>query len=70
MSETQERHLRSVFFGQRDCVELFRKTLEVDADYLVVYGVSNSSIPIFDLTETKQLLGYNPLDDEKEYFKR
>jgi len=68
MSATQERHLRAVFFSQQDCIDLFKKTLEVEADYLVVYGVSNSSIPIFDLSETKRILGYDPKDNEKDYF--
>jgi nucleoside-diphosphate-sugar epimerase len=69
LSETAERHLRAVFFGQQDCIDLFIKTLEVEADYLVVYGVSNSRTPIFDLAETKEILGYNPQDNEEEYFR-
>ena len=67
-SDTQERHLRSVFFGQQDSVDLFAKTLEVETDYMVVYGVSNSRNAIFDLTETKGLLGYFPKENEEEYF--
>ena len=67
-SATHERHMRAVFFGQQDSIDLFKKTLEVDTDFLVVYGVSNSRNPIFDLTETKGLLGYFPKDDEEEYF--
>lgn len=59
---------RALFFSQRDCVDLFTKTLEVEADFLVVYGVSNTRYPIFDLTETKEILGYNPQDNEEEYF--
>lgn len=66
--ESRERHLRALFFSQRDCVNLFIRTLEVDTDFMVVYGVSNSSIPIFDLTETKELLGYEPQDSEIKYF--
>ena len=63
-----EMHLRALFFSQRDSVDLFMKTLEVEADFLVVYGVSNTRNPIFDLTETKEILGYNPQDNEEEYF--
>ncbi len=66
--KTTEMHLRALFFSQRDSIDLFIKTLEVEADFLVVYGVSNSRNPIFDLTETKQILGYNPQDNEEEYF--
>ena len=69
LTETAKRHLRALFFSQRDCVDLFIRTLEVEADYLVVYGVSNSRNPIFDLTETKELLGYEPQDNGEEYFK-
>jgi len=70
MDETTERHMRALFFSQRDCVNLFKRTLEVEADFLVVYGVSNNRNPIFDLTETKKKLGYEPLDSEEEYFRR
>ena len=63
-----EMHLRALFFSQRDSVDLFIKTLEVAADFLVVYGVSNTRNPIFDLAETKEILGYNPQDNEEEYF--
>ena len=69
LSETHERHLRAVFFSRRDCIDLFIKTLEVEADYLVVYGVSNTKNPIFDLTETKKILGYDPADNDEEYFR-
>ncbi len=65
-----EMHLRALFFSQRDSIDLFMKTLEVEADFLVVYGVSNTRNPIFDLTETKKILGYNPRDNEEEYFQR
>ncbi len=68
MDATMERHMRALFFSQRDCVDLFIKTLEVDADFMVVYGVSNNRNPIFDLAETKELLGYEPRDGEEEYF--
>jgi len=61
-------YLRALFFSQRDCVDLFIKTLEVEADFLAVYGVSNTRNPMFDLTETKEILGYNPRDNEEEYF--
>ncbi|MBN2128333.1 MAG: NAD(P)-dependent oxidoreductase [Sedimentisphaerales bacterium] len=70
LTETAERHLRALFFSQRDCVDLFIRTLEVKADFLVVYGVSNSRNPIFDLNETKDILGYEPRDNEEEYFRR
>ena len=69
LEPTHERHLRAVFFSQRDSIDLFIKTLEVEADFLVVYGVSNSRTPIFDLKETKEILGYNPQDNEEDYFR-
>ena len=63
-----EMHARALFFSQRDSINLFIKTLEVEADFLIVYGMSNTRNPIFDLTETKEILGYNPQDNEEEYF--
>jgi hypothetical protein len=60
----------AIFFSPRDCVDLFTKTLEVETDFLIVYGVSNTRNPIFDLTETKEILGYNPQDNEEEYLQR
>ncbi|MBA7578087.1 Uronate dehydrogenase [subsurface metagenome] len=59
---------RALFFSQRDSIDLFAKTLKVKADFLVVYGVSNTRNPIFDLTQTKEILSYNPQDNEEEYF--
>ena len=70
LDETTERYFRAIFFSDRDWVDLFIRTLEVEADYPVVYGVSNTPTPIFDLTETRQLLGYEPQDDVEEYFRK
>ena len=66
--KSREMHLRALFLSYRDCINLFIRTLEVETDFLVVYGISNSRNPIFDLAETKEKLGYEPQDNEEQYF--
>ena len=58
-----EFHLRGLFLSKRDCVQAFRRAIEVDTDYLLAYATSeNKQHGIFDLTETKEKLGFYPKD--------
>ena len=68
-TKEEEMHVRGLYLSPGDCVELFIRTLEVKTNFLIVYGLSNTRYPIFDMTETKKLLGYYPKDNEEEYFK-
>jgi nucleoside-diphosphate-sugar epimerase len=61
-------YMRAVFCSQRDLVQAFIRAIEIDVDYLVAFAVSNNSQGVFDLTETKKKLGFNPQDNAEEYF--
>ncbi len=59
-----ESHLRALYLSKRDCIQFFRHAIEIETDYLVAYATSeNRQYGIFDLTETKEKLGYRPQDN-------
>ena len=64
----REDHVRAIFLSKRDCVEAFARALEVNADYLLAYAISNNDRRYFDLTETREKLGFNPKDNAETYF--
>ena len=58
-----ESHLRALYLSTRDCVHAFERAIEIDTDFLVAYATSdNRQYGIFDLTESKEKLGFNPRD--------
>lgn len=58
-----ERHLRALYLSKRDCVQAFRRAVDIDVDYLVAYATSdNCQYGIFDLEESKEKLGFYPQD--------
>lgn len=61
-------YMRAVFCSQRDLVDFFVKALEIDRDFLVAFAVSDNARGVFDLTETKNLLGFTPRDNAENYF--
>ena len=64
----REDHVRALFLSKRDCVAAFTRALAVDTGYLLAYAVSNNDRCIFDLTETREKLGFNPRDNAETYF--
>lgn len=67
-----ENYMRAMFLSKRDCVQVFSKTLNIpmnSGQYIVAYAISNNDKRIFDLTETKKILGYNPKDNAEKFFK-
>ncbi|MEZ6049271.1 MAG: NAD(P)-dependent oxidoreductase [Planctomycetaceae bacterium] len=58
----QEFHMSVLYLSKRDCVELFRKAIATELDYVLAYGISNNRNGIFDLRETTEKLGYLPQD--------
>ena len=64
-----EDYVRAMYLSKRDCVEAFKKALEVDADYLVAYAISDNDRRIFDMKESMEKLGTNPKDNSENYFK-
>ena len=66
----REDYLRAMFLSKRDCVEAFRRALQVDTDYLIAYAISDNDRRVFDMKETMEKLGYNPQDNAEDYFKK
>jgi NAD+ dependent glucose-6-phosphate dehydrogenase len=60
-------HIRVMFLSKRDLINITDKALQVDTDYIVAYAVSNNYPAVFDLTETRNQLGFNPQDNSQEW---
>jgi nucleoside-diphosphate-sugar epimerase len=59
----------SAYLSRRDMNQLLTRCIETpDIDFAIVHGISNNRIKLLDLAETRELLGYEPLDDGFELF--
>lgn len=65
-----EDYIRAMFLSQRDCIQAFKRALEVDTNFMIAYAVSNNGRRVFDLTETEKMLGFHPQDNAEDYFRR
>jgi len=67
-----EDYLRSMFLSHRDFKGFLRASLERDLQphqgFLIAYAVSRNGLRTFDLQETIQTLGYEPVDDAEDYY--
>ena len=61
-------YMRAVFCSKRDLIQAFDKALKADTDYLTAFAVSDNDRGVFDLTETKNKLGFHPQDNSEKYF--
>ena len=61
-------YMKAVFCSKRDLVQAFDKALRIDTDFLAAFAVSDNKRGIFDLTETKEKLGFYPEDNAETYF--
>jgi NAD+ dependent glucose-6-phosphate dehydrogenase len=61
-------YMQGVFCSKRDLVSAFIKALEVETNFLAAFAVSNNTNGVFDLAETKRLLGFSPQDNAEDYF--
>ncbi len=53
----------------RDLNQLFRLCIDAEGiDFAVVHGISNNRVKRLSLTETQELLGYEPVDDGFEVY--
>jgi hypothetical protein len=64
-----ESFYRAMYLSNRDCVQAFQKAVEVDAQFLIAYAISNNTRRVFDLTETERRLGFRPRDDAEFFYK-
>ncbi len=63
-----EYHLRALYLSTRDCIQAFERAIEIDTDFLVAYATSeNREHGIFDLTESKEKLGFQPVDTSRRF---
>jgi len=49
-----------MFLSTSDLIDVMDKSLQIDTDYLLAYAVSDNKPAVFDLTETRNKLGFNP----------
>lgn len=61
-------YMRAMFCSQRDLIQAFEKSIEIETTFLRAFVISNNSKKVFDLTETIKKLGFNPEDNAENYF--
>lgn len=60
------KRMRAIWLSHRDCVELFRRALATDREWVVVYATSNNPRQIWDLEPARRLIGFEPRDSSPE----
>jgi nucleoside-diphosphate-sugar epimerase len=60
-------YVRAMFLSKRDLVQAFTLALNVEADFMLAYAISNNDSRIFDTRETQEKLGFSPVDDSEDY---
>jgi nucleoside-diphosphate-sugar epimerase len=60
-------HVRVMFLSRRDLIDVTDKALQIETDYINVFAVSDNNPGVFDLTETREKLGFNPKDNAKDW---
>jgi len=63
-----EDHMRALFLSQRDCVQAFDLALRTSHGFVVAYAISDNARGVFDLEETRRILGFQPKDNAESYF--
>ncbi|TXG81949.1 MAG: NAD(P)-dependent oxidoreductase [Thermomicrobiales bacterium] len=64
LDRPETRRELSAYVSPRDLNQLFRLCIEAEGiEFAVVHGVSNNQVNRLSLTETRELLGYEPVDD-------
>ena len=63
-----EEYMRAMHLSHRDCVQAFRRALEVDARFLLAYAISANDRRVFDLGDTVDGLGFLPRDNAETDF--
>jgi dTDP-4-dehydrorhamnose reductase len=58
-------HIRFMYLSTRDFIHIAGKALQSDEDYVLAYAVSDNKPAVFDLTETRNKLGFNPKDNSQ-----
>ncbi|MCM8823853.1 MAG: NAD(P)-dependent oxidoreductase [Candidatus Omnitrophica bacterium] len=63
-------YMRAVFCSKRDLIQAFKKAIEENrgSNFIAAFVTSDNSDNVFDLSETKEILGFYPQDNAKDYF--
>ena len=65
----EQQHELSAYVSPRDLNQLFRLCIDAkDIDFAVVHGISNNRDQTVVAEETRELLGYEPVDDGFEVY--
>ena len=65
--ESLKNHIRFMYLSKRDLIDITDKALQTDKDYVLAYAVSDNKPAVFDLTETRKTLGFNPRDSSQTW---
>lgn len=69
LGDPDQRHELSAYVSPRDLNQLFRRCIDAEGiDFAIVHGISNNRIKRLSLTETQDLLAYEPVDDGYEVY--
>jgi nucleoside-diphosphate-sugar epimerase len=69
LGDPEWRHELSAYISPRDLNQLLRLSIDAEGiDFAVVHGISNNRVKRLSLTETRDLLGYQPVDDGFEVY--
>ena len=60
---TSNARLRKVWLSHRDLVQLVEKSLTANITFGIYYGISNNKGAFWDITNARNELGYQPVDD-------
>ena len=60
---------RSFWLSRRDCSQIFEKAILVPlkTTYVCVFGVSNNTYRVHDISSAQRILGYEPLDNAESF---
>ncbi len=59
----ENEYFKAIYCSNSDLIRAFKKAIEVEADFLTPYIVSNNDRSVFDMTETNKKLGFYPEDN-------
>jgi L-arabinose 1-dehydrogenase [NAD(P)+] len=69
-----EAYMRSILLSREDCASVFTRSLLVPlhekVPFMVAYAMSDNTDNIFDMSETREKLGYIPQTNAEDRFKK
>lgn len=65
-----EKGYHTFWLSRRDCVHLIERAIEAELsrNYAVVFGISDNRYNIYDISEAREILDYQPQDDAEARF--